>query len=139
MPILQPPEPAESDGGSTDPRPATVRVRSGFRREYEALKCCFRHEGDEDLKDLLRRNKEALKAAFRWTPGNSDAEKVATWIGLFCVGLITVGIMFGWVVIDTGPKQYVWEAIKLVVVAMLARIQAKESERLKEEADEGYQ
>lgn len=68
----------------------------------------------------------ALRRVFRTTEGNSDTEKYTTWAALFVTSLITLGIMFGWVQIETGPQEYIWEAMKLAAAGLFGRVWGKE-------------
>lgn len=71
----------------------------------------------------------ALRRVFRTTNGNSDTEKYATWVALAVTAVITLGIMFGWVTIETGPQAYIWEAMKLAAAGLFGRVWGQEMVR----------
>lgn len=80
-----------------------------------------------DLPDPLQQ----LARCFLPTEGNSNKQKLALYVTL----VIVLGVMFDFVQINTAPKEYVWEAIKVGLGGLGAHIWNKERELLAGDGD----
>lgn len=70
-----------------------------------------------DIHDGIADELRALKNMARFTPGNSDTEKLALWIGMAVASIIILGTAFGLVDFEALP-----DAVKGIVYGFVAML-----------------
>lgn len=94
-----------------------------------------------NLRDGLQDELQALKRCARFTPGNSDPEKVILWVGVGLAVILTLGVAFGFVNYSAQPPfiQMMMQGFGALLVYLFGRTHGREltlGERIERRVDE---